>query len=174
MKLIRTIVNKTMMLLRENVAVGNQTGLRIWKGLVCDKKSKIQVGNISVRDNCHIESKNGGTIKMGNGVNFNYNCTVVCHDIIQMGDYISIGPNVMIYDHDHDYKDENWRKKFTTEKVSIGNNVWIGGNVIILKGTTIGNNCVIAAGTILANRTIPDNSIVYNKTNLVIKEIQKN
>ena len=174
MKLIRTIVNKTMMLLRENVAVGNQTGLRIWKGLVCDKESKIQVGNISVRDNCHIESKNGGTIKMGNGVNFNYNCTVVCHDIIQIGDYISIGPNVMIYDHDHDYKDENWRKKFTTEKVSIGNNVWIGGNVIILKGTTIGNNCVIAAGTILANRTIPDNSIVYNKTNLVIKEIQKN
>ena len=56
----------------------------------------------------------------------------------------------------------------------IGNNVWIGGNVIILKGTTIGNNCVIAAGTILANKTIPDNSIVYGKTSLVIKEIQKN
>lgn len=174
MKLIRTIINKAMMLLHKDIVVGKQTGLRIWKGLVCDKKSKIQVGNISVRDNCHIEAKNGGTIKMGNSVNFNYNCTVVSHDMIQMGNYISIGPNVMIYDHDHDYKNENWRKKFITEKVSIGNNVWIGGNVIILKGTTIGDNCVIAAGTILANKTIPDNSIVYGKTNLVIKEIQKN
>jgi len=43
--------------------------------------------------------------------------------------------------------------------VNIGNNVWIGGNVIIIGGISIGNNCVIGAGS-LVNINIPDNCVV--------------
>jgi acetyltransferase-like isoleucine patch superfamily enzyme len=40
----------------------------------------------------------------------------------------------------------------------LGNNVWIGGNVIILKGTRIGDNSVISAGSVVSGR-IPKNQV---------------
>ena len=43
--------------------------------------------------------------------------------------------------------------------IKIGNNVWIGGNVILLGGISIGNNCVIGAGSLIT-KNIPDNCIV--------------
>lgn len=48
---------------------------------------------------------------------------------------------------------------FKVGKVNIGNNCWIGSNVIILNGVRIGNNCVIGAGCII-DRDIPNNSIL--------------
>ena len=58
---------------------------------------------------------------------------------------------------------------YTTAPVTIGNNVWLGAGVIVLKGVTIGDGSVIAAGTVV-NRDIPDNSLVYNQRELVIKK----
>ena len=43
--------------------------------------------------------------------------------------------------------------------IKIGNNVWIGGNVILLGGISIGNNCVIGAGSLIT-KNIPDDCIV--------------
>lgn len=143
------------------IKLGNKSGLRIWKSIKCDKKSKIYGKNISVRKNTHIEAKNGGVISFGNNVNFNYNCIIASHKNISFGNNVSIGPNCIFYDHDHNYKSKNWRKDFITKDIKIGNDVWIGGNVVILKGTTIGDNCVIAAGTILKGEQIPNNSLVY-------------
>lgn len=57
---------------------------------------------------------------------------------------------------------------YTTAPVTIGDNVWIGAGVMILKGVTIGSGSVIAAGT-LVNQDIPENSLVYNRRELVIK-----
>ena len=56
--------------------------------------------------------------------------------------------------------------------VVIGDNVWCGCNVVILKGVKIGDNCVIAAGTVV-NKDIPSNSMVYQERELVIKKINK-
>ena len=44
--------------------------------------------------------------------------------------------------------------------VKIGNNVWIGGNVVILPGVTIGDNCTIGAGSVVT-KDIPASSIAY-------------
>lgn len=81
-----------------------------------------------------------------------------------------MGNNSSIYDNDHDYKTS--LSKYVSEEVLIGNNVWCGCNVVILKGVKIGDNTVIAAGTIV-NEDIPSNSLVYQKNELVIKKINK-
>lgn len=47
------------------------------------------------------------------------------------------------------------------EPIHIGNNVWIGMNVIILKGSVIGDNCVVAAGSVVKG-VFPDNAIISN------------
>jgi acetyltransferase-like isoleucine patch superfamily enzyme len=57
---------------------------------------------------------------------------------------------------------------FECSPVVIGDNCWIGSNVIILKGVSIGNNSVIGAGTVIA-KNIPPNSVVIDRQDLVIK-----
>ena len=46
--------------------------------------------------------------------------------------------------------------------VTIGDNSWIGCNVVILRGTSIGKNCIVGAGSVLKG-TYPDNSVIVQK-----------
>ncbi len=73
-----------------------------------------------------------------------------------------IGPNVLIFDHDHDFKNKDRKNSYIHGDITIGNNVWIGGNVVILKNTKIGENAVIAAGTVVTGE-VPANHIYYAK-----------
>ena len=84
-----------------------------------------------------------------------------------------MGENVKVYDHNHRFNIENTlisEQGFSVGEVSIGENCWIGSNVIILKDAKIGNNCVIAAGSVI-NDVIPDNSIVRNNIKIDIERI---
>lgn len=58
-----------------------------------------------------------------------------------------------------------------TSPVNIGNDVWIGANVVILPGVTIGNNVVIGAGAVVT-KDIPDNSLAVGVPARVIKSIE--
>ena len=75
----------------------------------------------------------------------------------------------MIFDHDHDYR--NNINNFVREDIKIGNNVWIGANCIILKGVTIGDNVVIAAGTIV-KENIENNCLCYTEKINKIKNMK--
>jgi len=56
--------------------------------------------------------------------------------------------------------------------VIIGNNVWIGSNVVILKGVKIGDGSVIAAGS-LVTKDVPENCLYIEKKQAVIREIER-
>lgn len=56
--------------------------------------------------------------------------------------------------------------------ISVGNNVWIGGNVTVLPGVTIGNNVTIGAGSVVT-RDIPDNTLAVGNPCRVIKSIDE-
>lgn len=55
-----------------------------------------------------------------------------------------------------------------TKPISLGNNVYVGNNVIILPGVKIGNNVVIGAGAVVS-KDIPDNSVAVGVPARVIK-----
>lgn len=76
-----------------------------------------------------------------------------------------------MFDHDHDFRGLEIMNgnKFKEAEIIIGNNVWIGANVTILKGTKIGDNAVIAAGSVLVGE-VPENSVAYNKKILEYKK----
>lgn len=127
------------------------------KGLIkLGKKLNIpQRSIIGVRENAIVE--------IGEGTFINNNCQIIAHKKIVIGKDTCIGPNTVIVDHDHIF-DKNGvdKKKFKSNDIIIGSNVWIGANCVILKGTNIGDNCVIGACTILSGE-IPNNSIVVQK-----------
>ncbi len=126
---------------------------------------------VKLMENVQIDALRG-RIEIGPATYVGRNGMIVGLEHIVIGHDTDIGPNVCIFDHDHVFKPEGKQRwdQFTTDKIVIGNNVWIGANVTILKGTTIGDNCIIAAGSVVKGN-VPKGSLYYNKKEKIIKKI---
>ena len=107
------------------------------------------------------------------GENFfaNFDCVFLDAAPIEIGDNCMIGPKTCIYAVTHPL-DCNERLKGINipKKVSIGNNVWIGGGVIILPGVNLGNNVIVGAGSVVT-KSFPDNVIIAGNPAKVIKKL---
>lgn len=68
-------------------------------------------------------------------------------------------------------KEANAVVGFTTAEIEIGENVWVGANVSILKGAKIGNNCIIATGAVVLKGTYPENSVLAGNPATVVKTL---
>lgn len=116
-------------------------------------------GVVSICPNVEL-SANGGKIVFEGNNYVNRNSMIQSHSRVTIGKGTTIGPNVLIYDHDHNISDSIF--DFIMADVYIGKNVWIGAGTIILKGVHIGDNAVVAAGTLVVH-DVPTNSIFYQK-----------
>ncbi|NFP91240.1 sugar O-acetyltransferase [Clostridium sporogenes] len=122
----------------------------------------------------------GNNIYLGNNCEVNMNCTFLDDNKIIIGNNALIAPNVQIYTAFHP---TNAQERFgearedgsfefcktQTAPVVIGNNVWIGGGVIIMPGITIGDNVVIGAGSVVT-KDIPSNKIAYGNPCRVVRD----
>lgn len=136
-----------------------------------EKRANLKLGNyIRARSGVKLKVRRGASLRIGNDTSFNHGCIVVCHDTIEIGDDVQFGPNVLVYDHDHDFRVKDGLKNlnYKTDPIIIGNNVWIGANVIILRGSVIGNNCIIGAGAIIKGN-YDDNSVIIQKRKEIVK-----
>lgn len=90
---------------------------------------------------------------------------------VSIGSGTIIGPNLVIHSANHNYKLAKaipYDETFDLRKVTIEENVWIGGNVIIVPGAHIGEGAIIGAGSVVAGN-IPPLSIVIGNPAKVIK-----
>lgn len=112
----------------------------------------------------------GDSIRLGKSVFINCGCVFLDGGGITIGDHVLIGPNVQIYTPNHpmDYTE----RRRTVEKslsVTIGNDCWIGGSVVICPGVTIGDRSVIGAGSVVVKDIPPDSLAVGNPARVVRK-----
>jgi len=90
---------------------------------------------------------------------------------VKIGDNAQIAPNVSIYTAGHPVHPDSRNSGYEYGiAITIGDNVWIGGNTCILPGVTIGNNVVIGAGSVVT-KNIPDNVIAAGNPCKIIREI---
>ena len=137
-----------------------------------DKGGALFVGQrISMRNGSRLAVRKNGVLKIGDNFYMNTGCQISAHENITIGNDVEFGPGVLVYDQDHDFRAEGGlrAKKFKTAPVTIGNNVWIGANTIILRGTTIGDNCVIGAGSVIKGNFPPDSVVVQKRDTKVTK-----
>lgn len=133
---------------------------------------KVVIDKLLLNENAFLCCSDHGTIEIGRDVSINRNSIIVSKEKIVIGNNTSIGPNVCIYDHDHDYDKFGFKKSvFKTAPVIIGENVWIGANVTILRGSRIGNNSIIGANSLIKGE-VPESTIAISKGNLFFRPIE--
>jgi maltose O-acetyltransferase len=115
---------------------------------------------------------NGRNIHVGDNFLANYHVTILDIREVNIGNHVMIGPNVLISTVGHPLRPSGRRQHLGIAKpVTIGDDVWIGGNAVILPGVTIGSNCVIGAGAVVT-KDVPSNSVVAGVPAKVIKTIE--
>ena len=113
----------------------------------------------------------GYNIEVGENFFANYNFTVLDVGKVRIGANAQIAPNVSIYTAGHPVHPDSRNSGYEYGTgITIGDNVWIGGNVCILPGVTIGNNVVIGAGSVVT-KDIPDNVIAAGNPCKIIRMI---
>ncbi len=114
----------------------------------------------------------GYNIEIGENFYSNHNLIILDGNKVKFGDNVFIAPNCAFYTAGHplDSKRRNQGLEYA-KPIKVGNNVWIGGNVVVLPGVTIGDNVVIGAGSIV-NRDIPSNVVAVGNPCRVIKQIK--
>lgn len=102
----------------------------------------------------------GKNIFVGSGTFVNYGCTILDTAKVSIGERCWIAPNVQIYAATHPVDALERRVTCLARPVTIGNDVWLGGSVIVCPGVSIGNRAVIGAGSVVT-RDIPPDSVAF-------------
>jgi acetyltransferase-like isoleucine patch superfamily enzyme len=128
--------------------------------------------NVTLNSHNFITVKNGAHLKIGKET-YITRATISCLGEIEIGENCILGEGLKMFDHNHQYAKHPFsvsKTDFNINKIKMGNNVWTGANVTILKGVTIGNNCIIGTG-VLVYKDVPENSILKLKQELILQSL---
>lgn len=113
----------------------------------------------------------GYNISIGDYFYANYNLIILDCAPVTIGHHVFIAPNVGLYTAGHpihhELRNEEYEYAFP---ISIGDNVWIGANVVVNPGVSIGSNSVIGTGSVVT-KDIPDNVIAFGNPCRVVRNI---
>lgn len=110
----------------------------------------------------------GYNIEFDGFVYVNHNSVFLDCAKIKIGADTFIGPNCGLYTavHPTNAKDRVAGKEWA-RPITIGNGVWLGGNVVVLPGVTIGDRAVIGAGSVVTKDIPPDMVAVGNPCKVI-------
>ena len=125
------------------------------------KKGDVQIIHVDYGFNLLFGNLSGGPVYFSDTMLLDY-------EFVTFGANVLIGPACKIITSWHT---ENNIHEIRAKPVSIGNNVWLTMNIIVLPGVSIGDNTIIGAGSIVT-RSIPSNVIAAGNPAKVIREIK--
>lgn len=130
-----------------------------------DKYGSFKAKYFEVLKGTQIIVEKGASLELGDMVFFNRYCSINVKNKIKIGKGSLFGEGVKVYDHDHKYSEGLERNKFNIGIVDIGENCWLGSNVVVLRKSVIGNGAVIGAGVIV-HGDIDKNMLSFSEQNL--------
>lgn len=134
----------------------------------------------SIGQSCDINLKttfiNPENIEIGSYVYIGPNANINGLGKVSINSGTIIGPNINIHSANHNFRKAKfipYDETFDYRPVKIGENVWIGGNVIIVPGTEIGEGCIIGAGTVVSGKIPALSIVVGNPAKIIDKRDDK-
>ncbi len=151
---------------------------RTWRNkmlgsLYVAKNASLKVGAFDVYAGSRINVNSGAQLSLGSGY-MNHDCVIDCFDSISIGNNVVISERVVLRDSDNhvinDCGDSGQMSedKMITAPILVGDHVWIGMNVIVLKGVSIGEGSIVAAGSVV-NKDVPPHCLVAGVPAKVVK-----
>jgi acetyltransferase-like isoleucine patch superfamily enzyme len=114
----------------------------------------------------------GCNISLGERFYANFNLTILDCSLVKIGDRCMFGPNVSIFAATHETEVQSRREEVEYGRpVTIGNDCWIGGHVVILPGVTIGKGVTVAASSVVT-KDVEDWCVVMGSPARVVKRVE--
>jgi acetyltransferase-like isoleucine patch superfamily enzyme len=131
--------------------------------------SNFKIGKfVRVRPGSIISIHENATLFLGSGSWIGPGVVIYCAEKITIGRNTRIAHYCSLIDHDYAYRDTRLFQNRVSSPILIGDDVWLGSSVTILKGVTIGDGSIIASST-LVNKNVPSETVAYNKRDLILK-----
>lgn len=161
-KFNKKIKNSGFIILQKNVQLIVEEG----GVLIFDK-------NVTIKENSIIYVKKNAKITFGQNSNTGHHTEISANNYIKIGNDVIMGAYTYVTDSNHGYKNKELpmrKQNMEVGSVNIGNNIWIGRGVMILKDAIVGDNSIVAAGSIVT-KDFENNKILGGIPAKVIKEI---
>lgn len=138
--------------------------------LKISSSASLQMGSRNQnRGTLYLICEGQGRLELGSHIFYNMGTCITALGHVKIGDYCKFGNNLVIVDHDHNYK--GGQDEYLIGEVTIGNRVWVGANCTILRGAKIGDDCVIAAGSVVKGE-VPAGTLFYQERKNIERKIQ--
>ncbi|KAI9899715.1 hypothetical protein N3K66_006176 [Trichothecium roseum] len=116
----------------------------------------------------------GHNVKVGSNVFINFNCTIIDTCAVTIGSRTLVGPNVSLYSGTHPldpHLRDGTNGPETGRPITIGEDCWIAGNVVVLPGVTIGKGSTVGAGSVVT-KDVPPYHVVAGNPAKIIRKIE--
>lgn len=178
--MIRRIFGKIGIILRSVrfriLALTRGSRISLGATVYIHRGGRIQIGSgVRVTEGCVLTVLPGAVLVLKEGCIFGNGTFLYCASRIEVGRWTRVAHYCSIMDHDYDYRSGGpcFDKPKVSAPIVVGDNVWIGAYVLILKGVTIGDRSVIGAQT-MVKKSVPERMLVYCHSNsqLTLKNLQ--
>lgn len=132
---------------------------------------KFSLGDYSVVESFACINNAVGNVVIGDHTRIGLHNTII--GPVTIGNHVNLAQGITVTALNHNFKDSDKRideQGVSTNPVTIGNDIWIGANAVILPGVTIGDHSVVAAGAVVT-KDVPPQSLVAGVPAKVIKQI---
>jgi maltose O-acetyltransferase len=149
--------------------------VRLWGQPSIQNRGTLVIGErvrlVSTTAKLELATGTHGRLEIGNSTFINYGCSISAHLLVEIGQRCIIGTYVMIIDNQfHNVDPERRLEMPASAAVTIGENVWLGGHVIVLPGVTIGEHSAVGAGSVVT-QNIPPRSLAAGVPAKVLRKL---
>lgn len=139
------------------------------------REGRLEIGEGTLLEpNVWLTGGDRGRIHIGQGVFLNQGVMVAAVDLVEIGDHCMAANGCMITDGNHRFDDPSkpvtWQGFDSKGPTRLGDNVWLGANVVVTSGVTIGDRCVVGSNSVVT-RDLPPGTIAAGSPAVVIREI---
>jgi acetyltransferase-like isoleucine patch superfamily enzyme len=138
-------------------------------------EGRLEIGaHVLLEPDVWITAPGGARIRIGEGTFLNIGVMVAAHELVEIGAHCMLANNCFVTDANHRFDDADkpitWQGFTTKGPTRIGDNVWLGANVVVTSGVSIGARCVIGANSVVTE-DVPPFSIAAGAPARVLRAI---
>lgn len=138
------------------------------------REGRLEIGEQSFLEP-HVWLTGTGRIVIGDGVYLNRGVMVAAMGLVEIGDHTMIANGSLVTDADHESRDHDrpisWQGYVSKGPTRIGDNCWLGANVVVTSDVTIGQRCIIGANSTVTT-DIPAYSLAVGSPARVIRSLR--